>query len=78
MVQVSLTGSSALSRDSGIQGIAAVRIHYLEVLHFNLGMRNEEKSREGTLALNCLGLEVNQVTSAYIHWPDHNKKAPPN
>lgn len=58
-------GSSPPSSDSGIQVTAIVWIHHLQVLGFNLGTRNGKKSGEGFLALNCLGLELNQVIFAY-------------
>lgn len=66
VVQVVLTGSSPPSSDSGMQITTIVWIPHLKVLCFNMSMRHRRESREGTLALNCLNLDLNQVTSAYL------------
>ena len=71
---------SAPGSDSGIQVTAVVWIRHLQVLHFTLSVHEERERRgkEGTLARNCLGLELNQVTSAYMPLARSQSIAPPD
>lgn len=52
--------------DSEIQVTAIVWIHHVDVLHFNQGHEKWRKGQRRHSGSHCLGLELNQVTSAYI------------